>query len=93
MEVLESVLQSLVKDRPLNFEDCVKKMRLHWQDQFSNQIRQLLFNFPPDQLTTSGQPFWSGPKRCPVPLVFSIDEPLHVDYVYAGANLLAEVKD
>lgn len=71
--------------------DCVKWARLHWQDQYSNQIRQLLFNFPPDQLTSSGQPFWSGPKRCPQPLTFDINDPLHLDYVYSAANLKAQV--
>lgn len=61
------------------------------QDQYSNQIRQLLYNFPPDQLTSSGQPFWSGPKRCPEPITFSVNEPLHLDYIWAAANLKAEV--
>lgn len=51
----------------------------------------MLFNFPPNQVTSSGQPFWSGPKRCPEPLVFDVNEPLHLDYIYAGANLRAEV--
>lgn len=71
--------------------DCVKWARLHWQDQYSNQIRQLLFNFPPDQLTSSGQPFWSGPKRCPQPLTFDVNDPLHLDYIYSAANLKAQV--
>ena len=71
--------------------DCVKWARLHWQEQYSNQIRQLLFNFPQDQVTSSGAPFWSGPKRCPQPLVFDVNEPLHLDYIFAGANLKAEI--
>lgn len=65
--------------------------RLHWEDQYANQIKQLLFNFPPEQVTSSGQPFWSGPKRCPEPLVFDVNEPMHLDYIYAAANLRAEV--
>lgn len=91
VEVLESVKQALVDERPHNFEDCVIWARNYWEEQYSNQIRQLLFNFPPDQLTASGQPFWSGPKRCPKPLKFSVDDPLHLDYVVAAANLKAEV--
>lgn len=50
-----------------------------------------MFNFPPDQTTSSGQPFWSGPKRCPQPLTFDVNEPLHLDYVNAAANLKAKV--
>lgn len=91
VEVLESVKQALIDERPKSFEDCVDWARNYWQDQYNNQIRQLLFNFPPDQLTTSGQPFWSGPKRCPVPLTFSVDDPLHLDYIFAAANLKAQV--
>lgn len=91
VEVIESVKQALVEERPLSFQDCVSWARNHWQDQYSNQIRQLLFNFPPDQLTASGQPFWSGPKRCPIPLTFSVEDPLHLDYIFAAANLKAEV--
>ncbi|XP_044736104.1 ubiquitin-like modifier-activating enzyme 1 isoform X1 [Chrysoperla carnea] len=91
IEVMESVKAALVNDRPHSFEDCVVWARNHWQEQYSNQIRQLLFNFPPDQLTSSGQPFWSGPKRCPKPLDFDVNEPLHLDYIFAAANLKAEM--
>ncbi|CAB1335797.1 unnamed protein product, partial [Coregonus sp. 'balchen'] len=41
-------------------------------------------------LTSSGAPFWSGPKRCPHPLEFSTSNDLHMDYVMAGANLFAQ---
>lgn len=91
LEVLESVKAALIDDKPNNFADCVKWARLHWQEQYCNQIKQLLYNFPPDQTTSSGQPFWSGPKRCPIPLEFDVNEPLHLDYVFAAANLKAEV--
>ncbi|NWT76688.1 UBA1 enzyme, partial [Prunella himalayana] len=40
--------------------------------------------------TNSGTLFWSGPKRCPHPLVFDPDNPLHLDYVVAAANLFAQ---
>lgn len=91
LEVLESVKRALVDERPRDFAACVAWARLHWQEQYHNQIKQLLFNFPTDQLTSSGQPFWSGPKRCPHPLVFDADTALHLDYVLAAANLKAEV--
>uniref|UniRef100_A0A0C9RUB8 E1 ubiquitin-activating enzyme n=1 Tax=Fopius arisanus TaxID=64838 RepID=A0A0C9RUB8_9HYME len=91
LEVLESVKTALVDERPKQFSDCVTWARCHWQDQYNNQIRQLLFNFPPDQVTSSGQPFWSGPKRCPVPLSFDPEDPLHLDYIVAAANLKASV--
>ena len=91
LEVLESVKIALIDERPKTFEDCIIWARCHWQDQYNNQIRQLLFNFPPDQITSSGQPFWSGPKRCPVPLEFDINNDLHLDYIASAANLKATV--
>lgn len=89
LEVLEGVKQMLVDERPTSFADCVAWARLRFQDQYSNQIRQLLYNFPKEQTTTSGAPFWSGPKRCPHHIEFSTEEPLHMDYVVAAANLRA----
>lgn len=91
LEVLESVKTALIDERPHHFADCVAWARCHWQEQYNNQIRQLLFNFPPDQVTSTGQPFWSGPKRCPLPLTFDASDPLHMDYIVAGANLKAAV--
>jgi ubiquitin-activating enzyme E1 len=64
---------------------------LHFEDNFVNQIKQLLFNFPQDQQTSTGQLFWSGPKRCPAPIVFDVNDTLHLDYVFAAANLKAEI--
>lgn len=44
-----------------------------------------------DQLTSSGQLFWSGPKKCPKPLAFDTENDLHMDFVLAAANLRASV--
>ncbi|KAL4677298.1 hypothetical protein H8957_008188 [Semnopithecus entellus] len=90
LEVLEAVQRSLVLQRPQTWADCVTWACHHWHTQYSNNIRQLLHNFPPDQLTSSGAPFWSGPKRCPHPLTFDVNNPLHLDYVMAAANLFAQ---
>lgn len=89
VEIMDSVKTS-VTERPNNFDDCIKWARMHFEDQFTNQIKQLLFNFPPDQTTSTGQPFWSGPKRCPKPIVFDVNNPLHLDYIFTAANLRAE---
>ena len=91
VEVLEKVKKVLVDDRPGTFEDCVSWGRLFFQDMFHNQIAQLLHNFPADQTTSSGAPFWSGPKRCPKVLNFDPSVELHLDFVIAAANLLAAV--
>ncbi|XP_036159818.1 ubiquitin-like modifier-activating enzyme 1 isoform X3 [Myotis myotis] len=90
LEVLEALQRSLLLQRPQTWADCVTWACHHWHTQYSNNIRQLLHNFPPDQLTSSGAPFWSGPKRCPHPLTFDVNNPLHLDYVMAAANLFAQ---
>lgn len=88
---LETVQTMLINERPKDFADCVKWARLKFQDQYFNNISQLLFNFPPDQTTSSGALFWSGPKRCPHPLVFDVANDTHFDYVFSAANLRAEM--
>ncbi|KAL3853736.1 hypothetical protein ACJMK2_017251 [Sinanodonta woodiana] len=90
METLEAVKKVLVENRPSSFEDCVAYARNLWQENYSNQIQQLLYNFPADQKTSSGAPFWSGPKRCPHHLVFDSSNNVHLDFIVAAANLKAE---
>ncbi|OWF35050.1 ubiquitin-like modifier-activating enzyme 1 isoform X2 [Mizuhopecten yessoensis] len=91
VDTMETVFKALISERPNNFQDCVSFARNFFQVNYHNNISQLLFNFPPDQLTTSGAPFWSGPKRCPHPLNFDADNEVHMDYVCAAANLRAEM--
>ncbi|NXU94899.1 UBA1 enzyme, partial [Xiphorhynchus elegans] len=54
LEVLEAVQRSLVSDRPRAWPDCVAWACRHWHRQYSNNIRQLLHNFPPGQVGTRG---------------------------------------
>ncbi|CAB4016231.1 ubiquitin-like modifier-activating enzyme 1 [Paramuricea clavata] len=90
-ETLENIHKSLVDDLPKNFADCVKWARLLFQENYHNQIAQLLHNFPPNQTTSSGQPFWSGPKRCPHPLIFDPCNETHMNFIIAAANMRAFV--
>jgi ubiquitin-activating enzyme E1 len=58
---------------------------------FNHKIQQLLHSFPLDRVTSSGTLFWSGAKRPPSPLLFSADDPLHLEFVEAAANLRAHM--
>jgi len=89
LDTLRKVKASLVDERPLSFQDCIAWARLEFQQSFHNSIAQLLHNFPVDQVTSVGQPFWSGSKRAPTPIVFDEADPLHLSYVKASANLRA----
>ena len=96
IETLKIIRKTLVDERPVSFEDCVVWARLKFETLFNNQIRQLLHNFPEDQVTSSGTKFWSGSKRCPKALTFDFEEKCedaemrnHLDFVVAAANLRA----
>ncbi|XP_078494377.1 ubiquitin-like modifier-activating enzyme 1 [Ciona intestinalis] len=86
---LEAVHNALLKNRPQNFADCVQFARIRFQELYHNNIKQLLHNFPPDQKNSSGAMFWSGPKRCPHPLVFDPENTTHFGYVLSASNLYA----
>ena len=53
METLEGVRKALRDECPRSLEDCVSWACHMWHDNYSNQIRQLLFNFPPEQVSPS----------------------------------------
>ncbi|CAK4482313.1 unnamed protein product [Aphanomyces euteiches] len=89
-DAVERVYQALVVERPKSFDDCIAWARLHFENMFTNSLKQLLHNFPLDQVTTSGTPFWSGPKRPPTPLIFSSDDDLHMDFIISVANSRAQ---
>jgi ubiquitin-activating enzyme E1 len=63
-------------------------MRL-FESLFDHGIRDLLYTFPEDHLTSTGTPFWSGPKRAPYPIKLDLDNELHLQFVYNTSNLIA----
>jgi ubiquitin-activating enzyme E1 len=73
-EQIEQIVSYLVTNKPLTFEECIGWARLQFEEKFNNSIQQLLFSFPKDATTSTGQPFWSGPKRAPEPLKFNTSE-------------------
>lgn len=88
LETLQK-LQDMFENRPYKFEDCIVWARLQFEEQYANKIKQLLHNFPPGMVTSTGQPFWSGTKREPTPLVFDVNDPAHLEFIIAAANLRA----
>ncbi|KND00481.1 ubiquitin-activating enzyme E1 [Spizellomyces punctatus DAOM BR117] len=88
-ENIESIYNFLVAQKPTLFEECIAWARLKFEELYTNTIKQLLFNFPKDAVTSSGTPFWSGPKRAPDPVIFDPENPLHMDFVVTAANLHA----
>ncbi|KAH6557154.1 hypothetical protein KP509_1Z131100 [Ceratopteris richardii] len=91
LPILETLCDALSRHKPLSFAACIQWARLQFEDLFSNNIKQLSFNFPEDMVTTTGAPFWSGTKRSPVPITFNVMDPLHYCFIVAAANLQATV--
>jgi ubiquitin-activating enzyme E1 len=89
LEALKSIKATLIDDRPNDFFDCIQWARILFEDLFTNQIKQLLFNFPPDQITPSGELFWSGQKKMPSIITFDVNQKLHIDFIVSAANLRA----
>lgn len=89
LDTLEQIVAALGEERPASVEDCVRWARLKFEALFVNTIRQLLHNYPADARTAEGEPFWSGAKRQPSPLVFSTDDPTCMAFVTAAASVRA----
>jgi len=96
LDTLKTIHKTLVSEKPNSFGDCVAWARLKFEELFHNVILQLLHNFPPDQKTAAGTPFWSGTKRCPSAVKFDIDAVCenaemrnHFDFIVATANMRA----
>ncbi|KAF3044148.1 hypothetical protein E8E12_010396 [Didymella heteroderae] len=88
-QTLETLRDFLVTEKPLTFDDCIIWARQQFEKSYNHSIAQLLYNFPKDSTTGSGQPFWSGPKRAPDPLKFDPSNPTHATFVEAAAILHA----
>ncbi|KAJ8661405.1 hypothetical protein O0I10_002671 [Lichtheimia ornata] len=88
-DTLETVYNFLVGEKPLSFAECIAWARFKFEELYHNNIMQLLFNFPVDSVTSTGQLFWSGPKRAPTPLQFDPNNTAHMDFIVYAANLHA----
>ena len=88
-QTLETLREFLVTEKAKTFDDCIVWARMQFEKNYNNTIQQLLYNFPKDSATSSGQLFWSGPKRAPDPLKFDANDSTHYNFVLAAANLHA----
>ena len=89
ISAVESIRDYLVTEKPRSADDCIVWARKQFESEYNNAIQQLLYNFPKDSTTTSGAPFWSGPKRAPDPLKFDAQNATHMGYIVAAAHLHA----
>jgi ubiquitin-activating enzyme E1 len=69
---------------------CLQWAREQYEENFVHQIKQLLHNFPAEQKTREGDPFWSGTKRCPHSVKFNLTNEFALMFVMSAARLRAE---
>ena len=62
---LNGIRHAMIVERPKSFQDCIGWARRKFDAFFTNEILQLLHNFPLDRRSNEGELFWSGPKRPP----------------------------
>lgn len=60
-----------------------------FNENYYTNIIKLLDTFKPDHEISPGVMFWSAGKKCPHPIKFDMNNTLHIDYIEATANLLA----
>lgn len=70
-------------------QNCVNVAKNIFESKFDHDIRDLISLFPADHKDSNGLPFWSGPKRCPSPIPFDVNDPLHISFILNCANLIA----
>lgn len=87
-EQLNQIKEFLVDQRPITFDACVVWARLKFEENYNNTIRQLLYSLPEDSVTSTGQPFWSGPKRAPKPLAFDVN---NVSALILGSGFVSPI--
>jgi len=91
LPTLRNINEFLVVNRIKSYEDCARWARSKFEELYTGRIKLLLSQFPPDALTDTGIPFWTGNKRAPTPLVFNPQDPLHADFVRSASNILARI--
>ncbi|KAK9812866.1 hypothetical protein WJX72_004885 [[Myrmecia] bisecta] len=90
-EQLERVAEALVSERCTTFEDCIAWGRAKFQHHFHDRIAQLVYTFPEDATTSTGNLFWSAPKRFPHALNFDGQDRAQAHLIRAAAILRAQV--
>jgi ubiquitin-activating enzyme E1 len=75
------IMRYAIEDVPKTTNDSIVVAIKHFNYYFRDVISELLKHFPSDSTTSDGLPFWSGTKRCPIPVEFNVTNPLHMSFV------------
>eukprot|EP01100_Stratorugosa_tubuloviscum_P003851 TRINITY_DN1936_c2_g1_i2.p1 TRINITY_DN1936_c2_g1~~TRINITY_DN1936_c2_g1_i2.p1 ORF type:complete len:1019 (-),score=473.16 TRINITY_DN1936_c2_g1_i2:43-3066(-) len=83
-------IAKMIERKPSNIADCISFARLKFQQYFYNSALQLLHAFPIDKMI-DGTLFWTSPKRPPHPIVFDLNDPLHIAFIKSFVGIYSSV--
>ena len=89
MKSLQALKDFFTYQQSGDFKNCVQLARICFNDYYDYTIKDLLSLFPKDAKDKEGAPFWSGPKRCPSPIPFDMNNKMHQDFLMTYSNLIA----
>jgi len=89
LDSLKEVANIIKLKQNASMKTCFQIAREFFDSYYEHGIMDLLSMFPADAKTKEGQPFWSGPKRCPSVETFDVNDENHLGFVHACANLIA----
>jgi ubiquitin-activating enzyme E1 len=89
VSALQKNIDLLNFKKEASFDLCVAFAKDQFNTYFDYGIQDLLSTFPKDAKDKEGNPFWSGPKRCPTNLTFDASNPDHINFIVPAANLIA----
>ena len=75
----------------LSITNCIEMAFDMFVENYHYSITKLLDTYKPDHETSPGVKFWSAGKRCPKPIMFDINNIMHIDYIVATSNILANI--
>ena len=75
------IVYKVLRDSCSSWFDCVRLARHKFDKYFVHKAETLLHHFPPETETNSGK-FWAHPKKIPNDkIVFSPENPVHLEFV------------
>ena len=84
-------LSEIVNNIPTNLEDCVKYSYKLWYKLFNHQIRDLIKQYPEDEVNDMGLKFWSGSKKFPQYEEWSNLNENHRNFILSSSILRAYI--
>ena len=91
LEILFNIKNLLLIIKNNNFEKCLESAVHKFTENFVHKIKQLIVDYPEDQLNKDGSKFWSGSKRFPHTISCDINNNLVFSFIKNYSVILARI--